>query len=495
MRTKIQRAPVIRPEPRSEDESRAFGGKRYRRENGEGQSTVIRRETGRLFRAAEPLVTLAKSLYDARGRSNVMEDIGERGLPFDLTAASRFLVHNVHHSTCIATKAGALVGLGHVLPDEDDEPEINPDTGKAKKRKRVPSKAATTLDPLCRYSWQMTLSQLGLDFWNVGNAYLECVRDGDLGPIVGLHWLPGCDVRVVTEDGRGVDSHFLVRGRVGGDIRMARFGDASGLRARLRFTPDIRISEVIHIPMPTILDRWYGMPEWLCATALIELTQALMQHQFDFHQNRGVPEMLLMLTGGRVDKRTWAAITETFDQYVGLGNSHKASVFNIPDPNIVSKVEKLAMDGIANGTFFKDMNEALATAIVSAHRVPPSLAGILIPGKMGAANELSNAIMAFQATLIGPMQEHFETILGISLGGDSAGLGLVRDDFRLRSVVDEIAEQMEKLKPADTMGRMKQELPQASAEGRNLDKGLKKSQPTPEMIAQQIVQAVTSRAA
>lgn len=424
--------------------------------------------------------------------STVGEDAGERMLPFDFFAAARFKVHNVHHSACIRAKTKALVGLGHVLA-EDLEPGPDPeftDMGvpkpKPKRTQKNPSKVAEVLDPLCRHSWQHTLDQLAEDYWQVGNAYLEVVRDDSM-KITGLHWHPACDVRIVIEDNYGANMHFLVRGRVGGDVRMAAYGDLEDFRSRKIIVPGVlpveafgqpRFSEMIHIAEPTTLDRWYGVPQWLASSALVELVQALHQHQFDFHVNRGVPEFIMLLLGAKADKKTWAAITSTFDAHVGLGNQHKASVFNIPDPNIDVKVEKLAMEGIQNGTFFRDMSETLSTTIVSAHGVPPSLAGILIPGKMGATNESSNALMMFQTLEIGPEQEHFETMLGSRLGdaARNGGLGLQRSDFELRTIIEEMAEAMEKLKPLDTMARMKPQIVDTAAQGgRDLNAGVKKS--------------------
>ncbi len=441
--------------------------------------------TSRLFKALSP---------DSTTASAVGEEAGERMHPFDFLAAARFAVHNVHHSTCIRAKTKALVGLGHVLA-EDLEPGPDPeftDMGvpkpKPKRVRKEPSKVASILDPLCKHSWQHTLLQLAEDYWQVGNAFLEVVRTG--GKITGLHWQPACDVRIVLEDNFGSNYHFIVRGRTGGDVRMANYGDVGfGTRPGLYVgslptavtnsvnDKPVKVSEMIHIAAPTTLDRWYGVPQWLASSALVELVQALHQHQFDFHVNRGVPEFLMLLLGAKADKKTWEAITKTFDGYVGLGNQHKASVFNIPQADIKVEMHKMAMEGIQNGTYFRDMSETLATTIVSAHSVPPALAGILIPGKMGAANESTNAIMVFQTMEIGPEQDHFETMLGSRLG-DSArngGLGLERSDFELRTIIEEMSEAMEKLKPADTMGKMKQQMPEAAAEGRDLDKGVKKS--------------------
>ena len=386
-------------------------------------------------------------------------ETGEQQLPFDYDAAIMFKVHNTHHSTCIEAKKQATVGLG--LKDR---------------------KVTKQLNKLCTVSWQTLMTKMAEDYFQVGNAYLEVVRNR-AGKISGLHHVPARLVRIVIEDTNARHIHYVAKGTALltnglGDTRLALFGDLERLRTKLSIGPEQKISEIIHFPQPSsmIRARHYGFPYWLAAAAPVELTQALHQHQFDFHSNRGVPEFLTFLTGGKVDDATWDNLVTAFQSYVGVGNSHKSSIFNLPDPNIKIDVKTLAMDGIANGTFFRDMSETLATIIVSAHRVPPALAGIVLPGKMGAANEVSNAAVVFQGFVIGPEQEHFETILGNTLGDEVDGIeGLNEDSFELNTMIHEMAEALKLLAPMDTMGRMKEELGQAAADGRNLNDGLMKS--------------------
>jgi hypothetical protein len=247
------------------------------------------------------------------------------------------------------------------------------------------------------------------------------------------------------------------------------------------------ISEIIAIMDPSSQSRYYAVPSWLAAVADMELNQAVRQHVYDFHVNRGVPEFLLFLTGGRVDTKTWDAVVEAMQAYVGVGNSHKSSAFNIMGEDIEVHLEQLESNDVIKGDFYRVMTEALSTTIVSAHRVPPILAGILIPGKMGAANELPNSIMAFQTLVIGPWQTIWQSILGATLGGKlNGGLGLTSKDFEFKSIVDAMAEGLAKLAPktggepgdgpAKTVSGMRQTLPEAAAEGRDTNDGLKKRQ-------------------
>lgn len=405
------------------------------------------------------LATLMKAAPEdkADASSNKGERKGRRRKPFNFAGVIKFKTHNIHHSTCIEAKKSATVGLGHT---ED--------------------KVADTLDPLCRISWLYVLLKIAEDYFAAGNGWLEVVRrstnTGTPDAITGLHHVPMCDVEVNIEDDVG-NMHYEVRGDGGtGEKKFAVYGDKKDFIKRLSIKEPNKVSELIHFPEPSSLSRHYGFPSWIAAVSSIELVQAMVQHQFDFHLNRGVPEFMLFILGQKVGKDNWKKITDSLDATVGLGNSHKTFAVNLEDPDISVQLEKLAMEGVQDGAFFKDMMETLALAIVSAHRVPPSIAGILIPGKMGAANEMSNAIMAFQSLVIGQAQQLFETILGCTLGNEklNGGLGLGRKDFNFVTIVDEIAEQMEKLKPVDTMGRMRDELGDAATEGRDLDDGLQK---------------------
>lgn len=390
--------------------------------------------------------------------------VGVVDKPFNFAASAEFKVHNPHHSACIDAKKISTVGLGHV---EDSTEE--------------------TLDPLCAVSWQHTLLQLDEDFENTGNAFLEVVRrDGSPNsPIVGLHWMPAVDVWIHVENQR-YQMHYEVvergsapapRGVVGRNF--AKFGDRESFYERHGVDEDQRdmVSELIHFMEPSALSRFWGVPGWLAAIAYVELVQAMVQHQFDFHINRGVPEFMLFVLGAKLRKADWKKVEDSIQAGIGLGNSHKSLALNISNPEVKIQLEKLALEGTQDGAFFRDMMETLSMSIVSAHRVPPSLAGILIPGKMGASNEASNAIMSFQSLVIGPKQKTFETILGCTLGNSTfnGGLALQRDSFELKTVVDEMAEAMEKLKPVDTMGRMRDQLPEAAAEGRDLEEGVQKA--------------------
>ncbi|MBL4769482.1 MAG: phage portal protein [Rhodobacteraceae bacterium] len=368
-------------------------------------------------------VTLLKSADKKVATSNQGVQEGIRPHPFDMAATGRFMTANCHHSACIAAKVNASVGIG-LANDKTEE----------------------TLDDLCQVSWQSLVNQVGEDLESTGNGYFEVVRLVGSGEIVGLHHLLASGVHIFVESVRTKDFHFEVRSKEGDERRFARFDDherfskvrMAGLSANPDEVSSSTYSEVIHLKETTSQNAWYGIPRWLSAVAPVELVMAILQHNFDFFNNRGVPEFILFVLGSQVATKDWAKIETNLRSHIGLGNARKSMAVNLPSADTTVQLEKLGMDSDSEGAF-GDLMDALSMLIVSAHNVPPQLAGIMIPGKLGATNELPNAMAVFQTLVISPRQKLWTSVLNCSLGHSSVGIkGLTRKSFKWNTITDEI---------------------------------------------------------
>lgn len=432
-----------------------------------------------VFRDSVLLRTLLEKIVkdSSAGVSQQSISPGEKPQPFDMREALKFKLSNVHHSRCIKAKVASTVGLGFY----DDM-------------------IAEELDPLCRSSgsWQETLNDVDEDCWDLGNGYLEIVREAPNGaaPIVGIHHVPAAEVRIVIEDVR-YNMHYLASGnREGGDQRLfAKFGDLddflSGDRKGAAFLgssaeqrAERKVAELIHFRTPSSLSRFYGFPDHLCAVQSIELRQALSQHNYDFFNNRGVPEFMLFILGQKLAKEDWDKVQSALKNHIGLGNAWKSTALNIPNKETVVQVEKLALEGKSDAAVFSNMADTLALEIVSAHGVPPLLAGIALPGKMAATNELPNALMAFQTLVIGQAQRLRENTLAMTLGDKArnGGLTLRRKNLLGRFQVDPTTGKRKKVAglrtilddidigAMDTVARMKEPI---AGSGRDPAEGLK----------------------
>lgn len=363
------------------------------------------------------LLSLLKAVRDESAQSNTGTPVGARAHLIDKVAARTWRDLNATHSICLDAKRASSVGMGHRDQTIYD-----------------------ALDPLCRFGWQDILDAAGDDFVDHGEGFIEVVWDEGRTQILGLHQLDGADVHVVVEVENDSETiHYQVtsgtatretvamaawgdllnlRGRYGDKGGMVR-NDLIGTRAGAISAPTggrIVNSEVIHFRMATSRDPYMGYPDWVAATPAVELFQCLLRHQFDFHFNRGVPELLLTVIGGSMNAKDWEKIEAMFKQHQGLGNSHKSMALRIPgSPSEVTvQVDKLAMEGKQED--FSDKAGGLAMLIATAHGVPPLLANILLPGKIGAANEGPNALLLFQKRKLGQIQRTFSRTLANTLG-------------------------------------------------------------------------------
>jgi len=395
---------------------------------------------------------LSKAAPDPEKVSKQKAGVGRKMHPFDRSATTAFKNFNSHHSACIETKKNSIIGLG--FKNDATEKKLN---------------------PLCDISFQDVGGDIVEDFVQTGDGYMEVVRKDSKanGEIIGLHHVPATVTWVNIENLKYQRHYEVIHNDLdssalfAGAHKFAAFGDLEGFLRRNSNAKPEKTSEIIHFRNPSSLSRWYGMPNWLAAVAAIELKQCLYQYNYDFFLNRGVPEFLLFVTGGDLGEENLDKLTKLLQSHIGYGNSHKSGIFNIPQEGIEIVLERLGLDSGSGEDGFTKKSETLALDIVTAHQVPPVLAGIQIPGKLGATNEMINAMMAFQTLVIGPAQKTIMTILNNTLGNSlyNAGIDLGSGAFDLKTILDEID-----LQKADTAGRMREE---AAGSKRDLSAGLK----------------------
>jgi hypothetical protein len=433
--------------------------------------------------------------------------------PFDYSAAQKLLEACHIHEVCIMTKRDAIVGLGFETEEEanarakkkeleqaahaaaiagDPNKKPPPAGGDAPVKKELPlpkpapsdappkgdpaaedpmaapkprSVVEEKLDPLCEDGFHSMMNQIAEDYVTHGIGYMEVVR-GMSGSILGLWHMPTWKVFKFNEDEKPF-FHYEVDDLVEGGLSKliyAKWNEVDRVTALLQ-NPQQKITELIRFVMPSARQVDYSMPDYFGCVPWLELAQKVMQYDFDYFNNRAVPDLLVMLTGRKVAPDELKLFAESLKATIGEKNRHRSLVANFSAPDLVATVERLNAD---NRERFGDLWSAIQLAVVSSHRIPPLLAGVTLPGKMAAANELPNALIAFQTLYVDQQQKVFERVLGATLGSDEAGLGLKPTDFRLKKITDAYD-----MGQVDTMSRMRETTTEAQLKGRDLANGLK----------------------
>jgi hypothetical protein len=343
------------------------------------------------------------------GQTNAGETSGIRPALIDKQASRNLQRLNPTHAICLEAKVSSSVGMGH--------------------REQSIYEA---LDPLCRFGWQDVLDAAGQDLAGEGECFIEAAMSEDGRTIRSLNHLDGASVDVVVESSTNSEQyHYLVSGLSYGSttesVVMASWGDLADLKRRYAagrtdglvagLSGRIVDSQIIHVRQPTARDPYRGFPDWVAAVPFVELVQMMVRHEFDFHYNRGVPELLVTLIGGQVTQKDWDKIVQMLQASQGVGNSRKSAALRLtgsPD-SVAVQVDKLSDEGARE--HFGDNADSMSMMIATAHGVPPLLANILLPGKIGAANEGPNALMLFQKRKLGQIQKRISASLARTLGG------------------------------------------------------------------------------
>jgi hypothetical protein len=368
-------------------------------------------------------VTLSKALDVPAGSSAQRGSSGIVSPPLDYAKAKSLLRTNEYHSACIAVKTDATVGLG--LADEQ---------------------GSRNLDEICDVSFQDLLNTVCEEYWQTGCGYIEVSRD-DRGRINGLFHVPAEAVLIVQDRDPLTGypgGYFEVDSEDGVPLRFAIFGE---LVERLARHPGLKFpGEIV-----SLLGLRYGCPSWLSALARLELDYMVTRHQFDFFLNRGVPELLVVVTGGKLTDEDFNKLEVKLQNHIGLGNAFKSAVLNSEDPDIKIEIEKLSSEKSTDGQFFDTLSRSIASRVVSAHRVPPPLAGIETPGKLGQSTELKNAMRIFQGLVIGQAQRLFESTLTTSIGDTNLATLITgpAPDFKLKTILEEIQLEAEEAETED----------------------------------------------
>lgn len=426
----------------------------------------ILREGSQLFRPQYEVALLKEGLSPPTSMPPV---VGRIAHPINFVNAVLSMLAVSTQEICIHTKRDATVGLGFETASEREErkskqaeammpPPANPvAAAKAQALELEQSKIDKALDPLCDVSFQHMMDQVGEDYENTGNGYFEVIRD-EGGKIEGLEHVFAPSVYVVRENLKTRESHFEID-TVNGPKKFAKFGETQRM-----IDEGLPVaSELVHFKKPTSICREYGLPQWLSVTPWLEVAQHIMSTEHDYYENRAVPDLLMIISGRRLEKEDFKLLKDTLKETIGPGKRSRSMAINIPLPETTVTIERLAHQ---NREKIGDTWPTVELAIVSGHRVPPLLAGIVTPGKMAAANELPNALIAFQTLYVAQHQKIFQTVLGKTLGSEIRGLS--DKDFLPRCITD-----FYDIGQMDTLSRMREPAGSAQANGRKLSDGLK----------------------
>lgn len=325
---------------------------------------------GRVLRWAEPRVDAGDLLY--------------------------FLDANVWHRRCVQVKAMLVGGLGWQLLQDGEaiyDPSRSasvPDHPAAQLLARPNASAMQPLDVL--------IHRFLTDYFSLGNAYLEVVRDRS-GHLAELYHVPA---RTMRRSAR-FDGYFQVQAAEAAAFRVFGEPDPAGLQ-----------SEILHLYQYDPQDDFYGMPDWYAALGAMGLDRTILEFNTYLFSNALMAHTAVVVEGGRLSTAARDAV-KTFiqDRATGARNAGRILILEDERDEVKIRFEKLGLD--MNDVVIVEAQRHFRDVVVAAHGVPPRILGIITPGQLGATGEVEGQLRTFVETVLRPGKRELETALNVLL--------------------------------------------------------------------------------
>jgi len=229
---------------------------------------------------------------------------------------------------------------------------------------------------------QQEFSKFALDYLVFGNAFLELRRNA-LGDPLRLETSPAKYTRRGTEEGVYWFTQYWKEAH--------------------EFEKD----SVFHLIEPDINQELYGLPEYLSALNSAWLNEAATLFRRKYYQNGAHAGYILYMTDAAQSSSDVDKMRQAMRDTKGLGNFR--NLFMYAPNGKADGIKILPLSEVATKDDFFNIKKASRDDLLSAHRVPPQMMGI-IPDNAGGFGDVEKAAKVFVRNELTPMQERMKEI-------------------------------------------------------------------------------------
>jgi hypothetical protein len=146
--------------------------------------------------------------------------------------------------------------------------------------------------------------------------------------------------------------------------------------------------------------NYYGLPDYVSALNWVDIEYQMSKYNLTKFQNGFSPTGLLQMVGEVPDGMNAQTYVERIkEKFTGEGNNDKLLVELVDSPEQAAMFKEF--DRERDGEFLELAMQAVK-AIVSAHRITPSLAGLETAGKLGSSQQVREEYDKFMNSVIIP---------------------------------------------------------------------------------------------
>lgn len=227
--------------------------------------------------------------------------------------------------------------------------------------------------------------KLAFNFLVLGNGYLQVERNV-FGAPLRLKNLLGLYVRRASKSYKD-QGYFYLRGRVADDDN---------------FMPE---TDVLHLMQPDLRQEVYGVPDYLAGLGSAELNQAATTFRRRYYENGSHAGFIVYATDNNLDHDDWNNLKAQFKAAQRDGN-FKNVFLRSPNAGNTDGIKLIPISEVAAKDEFINIKNVTAQDMLTIHRVPPALMGV-VPQAAGGLGDARTAAEVFAANEIAALQASF----------------------------------------------------------------------------------------
>lgn len=227
---------------------------------------------------------------------------------------------------------------------------------------------------------QKEFSKFALDYLVFGNAFVE-LRRNMLGHPLRLETSPAKYTRRGVEDG----VYWFVN--------------------EWTVVHQFEADQVFHLIEPDINQELYGLPEYLSALNSAWLNESATLFRRKYYQNGAHAGYILYMTDAAQSSNDIECMRQAMRDSKGIGNFR--NLFMYAPNGKPDGIKILPLSEVATRDDFFNIKKASRDDLLSAHRVPPQMMGI-IPDNTGGFGDVVKAAQVFVRNELTPLQERMK---------------------------------------------------------------------------------------
>ena len=248
-------------------------------------------------------------------------------------------------------------------------------------------------------------SKIALDYYLQGSYALEIIWSRDRSRIAEIYHIDFSHIRAKEKDHRGRVPGYYVSGDWDKKGRYAaNIDDAVYLPTYNPELKDEQPNQIYICKKYRPGQEYYPLPVYNGALRVIELDTHVDNFHVNNIQNGLAPSLAITTFTGGDEMDITAIEAQLKANYGGADNAGSLIYMDVDSPENAPTIVPIPQNGADN--YYVTVNDMTVQKVLSAHRISsPTILGIATQGALGQRNEMIDAMMLWQNTVIGPYQQ------------------------------------------------------------------------------------------